>query len=61
MANRERGYNALGLFTPPEIWKFLAFDVTSIEIQNDTDAFPHTYHGARPTANASMILLVVRK
>ena len=59
-ARRETGYQALGMFLLPAIWKYLAIEVTALEVQNGADVFLHTYT-ACPTAGDSMIFLISRK
>ena len=58
-AHHERNYQAFGVFLFPAIWKYLATEVTVLEIQNDSDVFPHV-RPACPTANESMIFPVAR-
>ena len=59
-ADHERGYQALGMFLLPSVWKYLACDVVTVEIEaNDHISF-HTYP-ACPTATESVIFLIAHQ
>ena len=56
-ADRERAYQAMGMFLLPSIWKYLAREVAAIASQAKMGATFHTYP-ACPVDNESLIFLI---
>ena len=60
VGDRERAYRRIWMFLLPGIWNMLAREGASLEIANESEAFPHKYT-ARRTANAPMTSPAARK
>ena len=59
-AGHERGYQALGLFLLPAMWKCTAGEVAAMGIQNLAGAVFHTYP-ACPVSNETVIFLIAHQ
>ena len=58
--DHERGYQALGMFLLPAIWKFVACEVAALEIQ-PTEAVVFHLSPSYPISNRTMMFLISRQ